>query len=266
MTCGACLLRGLPAGWSSCCCVQRSATGWVAPIMMIDARCESTSQAGLLAVQLFWRHNSPVPLLFTCIPGAVRGAMSDFEAVLCQVCYLMVVVQASMALALLQVYSLIVTPGQHANPLRRLWHELADRGEGLRSHWCVQPSLDPNSKRVKPSNSSSGTSWRTAARACAPTGAAAPLCSWGLRKCWFVGQAADTSWPEHCVGHLVCSCVASWFAILPSVFRACVPAFDNVKQAACAQLPDANTSCSAKCRAHNKVFGAAHPMRASSDL
>ena len=39
----------------------------------------------------------------------------------------------------LQVYSLMVTPGQHANPLRRLWHELADRGEGLRSHWCARP-------------------------------------------------------------------------------------------------------------------------------
>jgi hypothetical protein len=35
-----------------------------------------------------------------------------------------------------RVYSLMVTPGQHANPLRRLWHELADRGEGLRSHWA----------------------------------------------------------------------------------------------------------------------------------
>ena len=46
---------------------------------------------------------------------------------------------------LLQVYSLMVTPGQHANPLRRLWHELADWGVGLRSHWCARPApfLDP---------------------------------------------------------------------------------------------------------------------------
>jgi hypothetical protein len=44
-------------------------------------------------------------------------------------------------LGLPQVYSLMVTPGQHANPLRRLWHELADRGEGLRSHWCAIAAL-----------------------------------------------------------------------------------------------------------------------------
>jgi hypothetical protein len=41
----------------------------------------------------------------------------------------------------LQVYGLVVRPGQHANPLRQLWHELADRGEGLRSHWCSYPTL-----------------------------------------------------------------------------------------------------------------------------
>jgi hypothetical protein len=67
------------------------------------------------------------------------------------------VVQGLMVLALPQVYSLMVTSGQHANPLRRLWHELADRGEGLRSHWCAQRSLDLNRKKVKPSNPSSGT-------------------------------------------------------------------------------------------------------------
>lgn len=41
-----------------------------------------------------------------------------------------------MCLARAQVYGLVVRPGQHTNPLRRLWHELADRGGGLRSHWA----------------------------------------------------------------------------------------------------------------------------------
>jgi hypothetical protein len=46
-----------------------------------------------------------------------------------------------LSLCVLQVYGLLVRPGQHATPLRQLWHELADRGEGLRSHWCTCPAL-----------------------------------------------------------------------------------------------------------------------------
>ena len=143
MMCGGCLPRGPPAGWSSCCCARRSATGWVAPVRMIDALLPKApaSRAASSAVVVASQTPCAAPVhvrpwcCAQCHVGSRGNALSSVLLIA------KLVVQGSTVCALPQVYSLMVTPGQHANPLRRLWHELADRGEGLRSHWCASPAL-----------------------------------------------------------------------------------------------------------------------------
>ena len=113
------------------------------------------------------------------------------------------------------------------------WHKLAVRGEGLRSHWCARPA--PWLRYVNDRSRS--------------------------------GQAAETPWAASVVwAHACCRSPAAVFRChLHPTYRMCTVTAQKLP-ASRMRIAGLCQHHFSDCRAHNRVFGSQHPMRASSDL